>query len=446
MLKGILIGVLSIGLIGTAFWGYSEHNEKRAVKIQAENNYQRAFHELTYEVDLLHDKIGDTLAMKSKTSLSPALVEVWGLTSQAHSNVGQLPLRLLPINKTEEFLSNIGDFSYRTAVRDLDKEPLSEKEYDTLQRLYENSAEIQGELRKVQHLVFEDKLRWMDVELAYAKEQNPKNNAIIDGFKSVESSVASYSDANMDPALTNFKVNRNNLANVKGENITKSQAKEIARKFLELNGSEKIKVSRTGEKLKDHYYSLEITDPKQKNEIYMDITEKGGYPLWVISNREIGKQKIDLNKASLNGLKFLERNKYPNMELFQSSQYDTIGVFTYVSNINGVRIYPELITMKIALDDGSIVGFSAKNYLAAYTKRKIPEPKISIEEARKSVNSNMKIMEERKAIILNKLNQEILCYEFVGIRGNDTYQVFINANTAVEEQIKKLNNVIENFD
>jgi len=446
MLKGILIGVLSIGLIGTAFWGYSEHNEKRAVKIQAENNYQRAFHELTYEVDLLHDKIGDTLAMKSKTSLSPALVEVWGLTSQAHSNVGQLPLRLLPINKTEEFLSNIGDFSYRTAVRDLDKEPLSEKEYDTLQRLYENSAEIQGELRKVQHLVFEDKLRWMDVELAYAKEQNPKNNVIIDGFKSVESSVASYSDANMDPALTNFKVNRNNLANVKGDNISKSQAKEIARKFLELNGSEKIKVSHTGEKLEDHYYSLEITDPKQKNEIYMDITEKGGFPLWVINNREIGKQKIDLNKASLNGLKFLERNKYPNMELFQSSQYDTIGVFTYVSNIKGVRIYPELITMKIALDDGSIVGFSAKNYLAAYTKRKIPEPKISIEEARKSVNSSMKIMEERKAIILNKLNQEILCYEFVGIRGNDTYQVFINANTAVEEQIKKLNNVIENFD
>ncbi len=446
MLKGILIGLLSIGLIGTAFWGYSERDEKRAVKIQAENNYQRAFHELTYEVDLLHDKIGDTLAMKSKTSLSPALVEVWGLTSQAHSNVGQLPLRLLPINKTEEFLSNIGDFSYRTAVRDLDKEPLNEKEYATLQRLYENSAEIQGELRKVQHMVFEDKLRWLDVELAYAKEQNPKNNVIIDGFKSVESSVSSYSDPNMDPALTNFKVNRNNLANVKGENITKSQAKEIARKFLELNGSEKIKISHTGEKLEDHYYSLEITDPKQKNEIYMDITQKGGYPLWVINNREIGKQKIDLNKASLNGLKFLERNKYPNMELFQSSQYDTIGVFSYVSKINGVRIYPESITMKIALDDGSIVGFSAKNYLAAYTIRKIPEPKISIEEARKSVNSNIKIMEERKAIILNKLNQEILCYEFVGTRGNDTYQIFINANTAVEEQIKKLNNVVENFD
>ncbi|MGR5914373.1 hypothetical protein ACT7DA_18980 [Bacillus pacificus] len=29
----------------------------------AENSYQRAFHDLAYEVDLLHDKIGTTLAM-----------------------------------------------------------------------------------------------------------------------------------------------------------------------------------------------------------------------------------------------------------------------------------------------------------------------------------------------------------------------------------------------
>lgn len=446
MIKEAAIGVLAIGIIGTSYWGYSEHKAKNEINIQAENNYQRAFHELSYEVDLLHDKIGDTLAMKSKTSISPALVEVWGLTSQARSNVGQLPLRLLPINKTEEFLTNIGDFSYRTAVRDLDKEPLTESEYGTLQKLYENSAEIQGEIRKVQHLVFENKLRWMDVELAYAKDQNPKNNMIIDGFKNVERNVTTYADANADPALTNYKVNRGNLANVKGNKITKEQAKEIAKKFLKLNGTAEIKVEQTGDKLKDRYYSLEIKEPKTNSEIYMDITEKGGYPVWVIDNREIKPQKIDLNQASINGLKFLERNKFLNMELTESSQYDTIGVFTYVTKQDGVRIYPEAVTMKIALDDGSIVGFSSRNYLSAFTKRTIPKPKISVEEARKSINSSIKIMEERQAIILNKLNQEILCYEFVGIRGNDTYQVFINANTGVEEQIKKLNVLVENYD
>lgn len=132
MLRGLLIGLLTVALIGTGYWGYKEHQEKNAVLIHAENNYQRAFHDLTYQVDLLHDKIGETLAMNSRKSLSPALAEVWRITSEAHNDVGQLPLTLLPFNKTEEFLSNIGKFSYQTAVRDLNKDPLTDQEYETL--------------------------------------------------------------------------------------------------------------------------------------------------------------------------------------------------------------------------------------------------------------------------------------------------------------------------
>ena len=152
MIRGILIGVLALGVAGTGFWGYQEHREKNAILINAENNYQRAFHELTYEIDLLHDKIGTTLAMNSRESLSPTLAEVWRITSQAHSDVGQLPLTLLPFNKTEEFLAQVGEFSYRTAVRDLDKEPLNDEEYAALKSLYGQAAEIQDELRRVQHM------------------------------------------------------------------------------------------------------------------------------------------------------------------------------------------------------------------------------------------------------------------------------------------------------
>lgn len=66
MLRGILIGVLAAGIAGTAYWGYQEHREKNAILLNSENNYQRAFHDLTYQLDLLHDEIGTTLAMNSK--------------------------------------------------------------------------------------------------------------------------------------------------------------------------------------------------------------------------------------------------------------------------------------------------------------------------------------------------------------------------------------------
>src|SRR5699024_11777751 len=78
----------------------------------------------------------------------------------------------MPFNKTEEFLSNIGDFTYRTAVRDLQEKPLSDKEVKTLQNLYEQSGDLKDELRNVQHTVLDENLRWMDVQLALRSEEH----------------------------------------------------------------------------------------------------------------------------------------------------------------------------------------------------------------------------------------------------------------------------------
>ena len=250
MIRGIIIAVLSLGVIGTGVWGYQEHREKNAILINAENNYQRAFHDLAYQMDQLHDQIGTTLAMNSRKSLSPALADVWRLTSEAHSNVGQLPLTLLPFNKTEEFLSNIGNFSYRTAVRDLDKEPLSNEEYGTLKRLYSQSANIQGELRKVQHLVLKNNLRWMDVEMALATGKEGADNTIIDGFKTVEKTVKGYDESNTnDPSLVSFQKNNNNFRDVKGKSITKDEAIQIAKKFTNIKNPTKVKVTENGKKV-----------------------------------------------------------------------------------------------------------------------------------------------------------------------------------------------------
>jgi spore germination protein len=435
MLRILLIAVLSIGIAGTAYWGYREHQQKNAVLIHAENNYQRAFHDLTYQIDLIHDQIGTTLAMNSRQSLSPALAEVWRLSSEAHATVGQLPLSLLPFNKTEEFLANIGTFSYRTAIRDLEKEPLNKEEYATLQKLYKKSAEIQQELRNVQHLVLQNNLRWMDVELALATNQKPNDNTIIDGFKTVEKNVQSYKETDFGPTFTGAEKGQKGFEHLEGKNITEKEAKQIAKTFLGLKGNEKITVTRS-----DGFYSVTVSHPKKKSETYMDITKKGGHPIWVIENRPVKKQNLSVNEATMRGLEFLKKHQFKNLELYESVQYDNIAVLTFVTNENGIRIYPEAIKMKIALDNGHIIGFSARDYLSSHTKRQVAKPTLSVAEARAKINPSVQIMEERKSIILNDLNKEVLCYEFLGTLGDDTYRIFINAENGIEEKVEKLQN------
>ncbi|EKN69623.1 sporulation protein YpeB [Neobacillus bataviensis LMG 21833] len=440
MIRGILIGVLAVGVAGTAYWGYQEHQEKNAILLNAENNYQRAFHNLSYRMDILHDKIGTTLAMNSKDTLSPSLIEVWRLTSQAHGDVGQLPLTLLPFNKTEEFLANIGNFSYRTAVRDLGNEPLTDKEYETLKGLYTKSGDIQNELRNVQHMVLKNNLRWMDVELALASGKESTDNTIIDGFKTVEKTVSSYEESDFGPTFMNMQKKDENFKKIKGKTITRNDAIQVAKKYMKFDGNTEVKVTENGKGSDYGFYSVSIKNKQTRQEASMDITKKAGHPIWFINNRDIKEQKFSLNEADNKAAAFLKETGFKDLEVFESTQYDNIGVFNFVTNINGVRIYPEAVKVKVALDNGDIIGVSAEDYLKSFQTRTIEKPAITLEQARAKVNPNLKVLENREAMIMNDLNEEVLCYEFLGTIGNDTYRIFINAKDGFEEEVEKLKN------
>ena len=319
MLRGILITVLTLGVAGTAYWGYQEHREKNAILLNAENNYQRAFHDLAFNIDLLHDKIGTTLAMNSRKSLSPALVEVWRIASQANSNVGQLPLTLLPFNKTEEFLAKIGDFSYQTAVRDLDKNPLDDKEYAALQGLYKQSADIQGEIRKVQHLVLKNNLRWMDVEMALATGKESADNTIIDGFKTVEKTVGAYSETDFGPAFINMQKKDENYEHLSGNSITKQEAIKTAKQYANLGENVTVKVEKNGKGSNYGFYSVSLQNKQNNLEANMDITKKGGHPIWLIVARDVKKQSIGLNDATNKAIEFLKQHDFKDLDLFEST-------------------------------------------------------------------------------------------------------------------------------
>ena len=61
-----------------------------------------------------------------------------------------------------------------------------------------------------------------------------------------------------------------------------------------------------------------------------------------------------------------------------------------------------------------------------------------MEEARAKINPQVEVMEERQAVIINDLNEAVLCYEFMGTLEKDTYRIFINALTGHEEKVEKM--------
>lgn len=443
MIRWLLITVLTLGILGTTFWGYQEHQEKNAVLIQAENTYQRAFHELSYHMDLLHDKIGASLAMSSKDRLSPQLVEIWRLTSEAHSNVGQLPLSLLPFNKTEEFLSNIGDFTYRVAVRDLDKDPLSDKEISSLENLYKQAREIKDELRQVQNMVLNNNLQWMDVQIALATQDEQSDNTIIDGFKTVEKKVEGYSESNVDTLIGDNTPKEQEYIFLNDPKINEKQVLSKSKDLFNVKNKNDLVITKSGDGSDIPIYSVSYRND-QKN-AYMDMTEQGGHPITLLVDRPLQEKKISLNEGLKKAEEYLQKFNLDHMDVFQSSEYDNIGVYSFLYSENDIRIHSDSVEIKVALDNGDILGFTAKSYLMNHQKREIPEPTLSIEEARDKVNDNVEVQDDYLAIIENDLGEEVLVYEFLGILNDETYRIFINAMNGIEEKVEKLSGKEINF-
>ncbi|WP_047985325.1 germination protein YpeB [Ornithinibacillus californiensis] len=437
MLRWIAIIALAVGVAGTAAWGYKEHQEKNAILIQAENTYQRAFHELTYNIDLMHDKIGTAIAMNSRERLSPEMAEIWRLTSESLANVGQLPLTLLPFNKTEEFLSNIGEFTYRTAIRDLDKEPLSDKELDTLKNLYSQAGDIKDELRQVQHTAMENNLRWMDVQLALATEDEQADNTIIDGFKTVEKKIEGYAEGNVDSAISGTSSENHKYENIQGEKISEEQALQYSKDLFNIKEERDLSITETGDGADIPLYSISFSEENKR--AYLDVTQQGGYPLTLLVDRPVGEQKISLNEGFEIAKQYIEKHDFKDMEMFNSSQYENVGIYSFIYNQDGVRVFADAIEVKVALDNGDIIGLTANNYYLNHHERDIPEPELSSEDARDFVNPNVEIQEDFLAVITNDLGEEVLVYEFLGLLGDDTYRIFINAMDGHEEKVEKLN-------
>ena len=113
------------------------------------------------------------------------------------------------------------------------------------------------------------------------------------------------------------------------------------------------------------------------------------------------------------------------------------GVVTinYVYEQDGVVVYPDLIKLKVALDNGEILGMETSGYLNNHTVRDVSKAKISKEQAKSNLNKKLKITSEGLAIIPTEWKTEILCYEFKGKINDTDFLVYINAETGREENI-----------
>ncbi|SFJ57502.1 germination protein YpeB [Thermoflavimicrobium dichotomicum] len=432
-----LFPITLIAFIGTAIWGYRENQEKNSILIKAENQYQRAFHDLNDHMDKLQDEMGKALALNSQRQLSNCMTNVWRLAYAAQEDLGQLPLTLMPFDKAETFLGKIGSFSHQVGVRDLNKEPLSDKEWNTLQTLYNRAHDIRNDLHQVQDQVLNKNLRWMDVELAMASEDKKMDNAIIDGFQQVNKMVEQYPEVDWGPAITNMEVHkREKYKKLQGREISLQEAKQKVAQAFDVRSTSGMKATVNGKG--GDYQTISVTFDKNGNTAYTDLTKKGGHIIFMMLDRPVKQAKLNLDQAEQVALRFLERLGLKNMVATSYDETGNMFALNFVHQEKGIYIYPEMVAVKVARDNGEIVGLQADEYVFNKITPIIDKPKLTEAEAKKRISPKLKVQKTNLAYIYDQTSKPVLCYEFLGMIGKEQYRVFVNAMTGSEEKVEKI--------
>jgi spore germination protein len=431
--------ILLIALFGMGVWGYREHQDKNSVLIKAENQYQRAFHDLSYHMGKLHRELGNTLAINENSDgyYKKELINVWRITSQAQNEINQLPLTLLPFNKTEQFLANISNFAYQTSIRDLDKSPLTDGERESLKELYEHSGQISNDLRDVQSKVLANNLRWMDVETAVATENMKMDNTIIDGFKAVDKKVGEYPEIDWGTAAAAMPRMQSFQA-LDGGEASVDEIRQKAVQFLDIQDAGGLKIVENGNGTEYDSFTVTGVHPNTGQNVHLDYSKKGGQLIWYLVDKDVKDKVLDMRGARDAALQFLESRGFSNLVPISYDEFQNVASLTMAPKQGEAIIFPAMLNVNVALDDGQVTGLQMSEYVHENHPRQLSEPKLSIDQAKASLNSAFNIDRNELALIRNDMNEEVLCYEFLGKVNNGRYRIFINADTGEEVKVETL--------
>lgn len=172
-------------------------------------------------------------------------------------------------------------------------------------------------------------------------------------------------------------------------------------------------------------------------QLNLEITQQGGQLLWMMPETASFAQVLDENRCREAAEAFMGRLGLPAMELTAWQRYDGLYVASFVPMQDGVLLYPDLVHVQVRMDTGDVVGFEAASYWTHHTRRQLPEPRVTTEEARATVAPHAQVQDVRLCLITRE-HAEVLCHQVVAVSSGETYYVYLDAQTGQTVAVQKL--------
>ncbi len=421
----ITLAAAAIAVLGgTTASGYALAGKYRE---DLEYTYRRALSDLGDCVSSM-----ETMLQKAEYAATPKQIN--GISARllqtatgAKASIAALPLDSAQLSNISRFIAQVGDFSFALSSKVNSGGSVSDEDYETLSSMREYAGIFCEELEIVQ-AAFEDGSQTIGQAEVFLDNLDHEAMPVFgDHFEEAAESFKDYPTLIYDgPFSDHIGQATPKFLEGKGE-ILQGNAENCAAEFWGVSQNEIEHVNDTQGGLPT--YNFMCGDSR------LSVTKSGGYIASLINPREIGKEQLDYETALAKAKEFFERRGITDL---QESYYvinDGKCTINFAAVQEGVLLYPDLVKVSVALDNGEIVEYNSSGYLMNHTTRDVAA-QMTEQQARQSVSPRLTAQEGKLCVIPTAGKNEILCYEFL-CTAQDGQQVlvYVNASTGSEEQI-----------
>lgn len=430
--KNVIIAILAL----TTLFGAYQYQKNVIMRRQLDASYNKAFYEMTGYVRNVETMLAKAKLTSSTQMSAKILQDVWRQAELISTNLGQLPVSQGALTNTQKFISQVGDYAKTINLQNAYGKTMTADQMKTVDNLHKYAVNLNANLSKLQGELASGNLKWENLAgtstslFSKASSQLPKSLDEIDNtFQEMPSLIydgpfSEHMNSKKAMGLTGGKVNENqaidNLANMFGKENVRNVKKLADNK----NGV-----------IDTYNLRFELRGKKDYGTAEADVSVTGGKVVWFLYNRAVGDKKIDIAKAKDIGKAFLDKNGLTGMKDTYYTEQQGVATINYAYVENGVTMYPDLIKVKVAMDDGEVIGLDTKGYLMNHRTRNLPAPAITKADALSKVSVKDSVKASDLAVIPTDYGKEIYVYEFKGKLNNQDYLIYINALTGAEENI-----------
>ncbi len=383
--------------------------------VEAEGNARSTLYEMVSACEDLDDSLGKLRVSAGAGEQRRLLTNILVDTALLEASVQRVPVDSATGTDISAFLNETNAYAKSLLDRLAAGEGVNEDDMARVARLYEVNDTLYGELNE------------LITRSASLQELFAGIGGMTERLHDLGHDGGALTDA---PFADEGNIGKNRLFEL--TEISSAEAEELARQYFESYRIADVRY--TGETVTREFncYDFVLTD-ENGIEIFAQITKNGGKLLFFDTYEECMQKNFDLEECDGLARAFLKNLGIENVEAVWLSDGGMVANLTYTAVSEGVRLYPEIIRVRVCEEKGRVVGLDARGYLVNNTQYDLTHS-LSRDDAKLRLAAGLVPYAHNLALIPVD-GKPVLCHEFGCTYGEEEYLVYLDANTGEEVEI-----------